>query len=66
MLDNISLKHLFNQQNLNAIKARWLSFLSEYDFEIKHIKRKEDKVEDSLNRHANLLYPTTRSIYEKN
>ena len=59
MSDNISLKYLFDQQNSNARQTRWLSFLSEYDFEIKHIKRKEDKVEDSLNRHINLLYPTT-------
>ena len=35
-----SLKYLFDQQNDNAIHARWLSFLSEYDFEIKHIKGK--------------------------
>ena len=42
MSDNIILKYLFDHQNLNAIKARWLSFLSEYDFEIKHIKRKEN------------------------
>ena len=38
--DNISLKYLFHQQNLNARQARWLAFLSEYDFEIKHIKGK--------------------------
>jgi len=40
MSDNISLKYLFDQQNLNARQARWLAFLSEYDFEIKHIKGK--------------------------
>ena len=32
MSDNISLKYLFGQQNFNAREARWLSFLSEYDF----------------------------------
>ena len=42
MSDNISLKYLFDQHNLNATQARWLSFLSEYDFEIKHIKGKEN------------------------
>jgi hypothetical protein len=26
MLDNINLQYLFNQQNLNARQARWLSF----------------------------------------
>ena len=40
MSDNISLKYLFDQHNLNAIQAKWLSFLSEYDFKIKHIKGK--------------------------
>ena len=38
MLDSISLKYLFDQQNLNARQNKWLSSLSEYDFEIKHIK----------------------------
>ena len=62
MSNNISLKYLFDQQNLNARLARWLSFLSEYDFEIKHIKGKENKVADFLSHHANLL--CVRSSYE--
>ena len=33
-----------------------MSFLSEYDFEIKHIKGKENKVEDTLICHPNLLF----------
>jgi hypothetical protein len=64
MSDNISLKYLFDQQNLNARQARWLAFLSEYDFEIKHIKGKENKVADALSRHANLVYMTASSSYE--
>ena len=40
MSDNIILKYLFHQKNVNARKSRWLAFLSEYDFEIKHIKGK--------------------------
>ena len=39
---------MFDQQNLNTRQARWLDFLSEYDFEIKHIKGKENKVYDAL------------------
>ena len=53
MFDNISLKYLFDQQNMNARKARWLAFLREYDFEIKHIKWKENKVVDALSRNTN-------------
>ena len=52
MSDNISLKYLFDQQNLNARQARWLAFLSEYDFEIKYIKGKENKVAYALRRNA--------------
>ena len=43
MSDNISIKYLFDKQNLNVRKARWMSFLSEYDLEIKHIKEKKLK-----------------------
>ena len=41
-LDTIyqSLKYLLDLPNLNARQARWLAFLSEYDFEIQHIKGK--------------------------
>ena len=57
---------MFNQQNLNARQARWLSFLSKYDFEIKHMKGKENKVEDALSQHTNLLYAIAISRYETN
>jgi len=55
MSHNISLKNLFDQQNMNARQDRWLYFLSEYDFEINHIQGKENKNVDSLSNHANLL-----------
>ena len=64
MSNNISLKYMFDQQNLNARKARWLSFLSEYDFEIKHIKGKETKVADVLSRNVVTCFATTISIYK--
>ena len=37
-IDHHSLRYLFDQPNLNAQKARWMEFLSEFDFEIKHIE----------------------------
>ena len=64
MYDNISLKYLFDQQNLNARQARWLAFLSEYDFEIKHIKGKENKVTDALSINARLNFIATISSYK--
>ena len=47
MTDNKGLKYLLDQPNLNARQARWLAFLSEYDFEIQHIKGKENKAADA-------------------
>ena len=48
--DHCGLKYLFDQPTLNARQARWLEFLCEFDFEIKHIKGKENKVADALSR----------------
>jgi hypothetical protein len=64
MSDNISLKFVFDQKNMNARKSRWLDFLSKYEFEIKHIKGKENKVDDALSCHTNLVYMTASSSYE--
>ena len=64
MSDNISLKYMFDQQNLNARKARWLDFLSEYDFKIKHIKGKENKVVDSLSRNVVTNFVASISSYK--
>ena len=64
MSGNISLKYLFDQQNMNARKEIWLSFLSKYDFEIKPIIEKESKVVDALSRNANLNFIAAVSIYK--
>ena len=44
------LKYLFDQPTMNSRQVRWLEFLCEFDFEIKHIKGKENKVSDALSR----------------
>jgi hypothetical protein len=41
--DHSGLKYLFGQPTLNARQIRWLEFLSEYDFDINHIKGKKIK-----------------------
>jgi len=64
MSDNITVKYLFDRHNLNGRQARWLAFLSEYDFEIKHIKGKENKVVNALSRN-NLNVLATISSYKK-
>ena len=48
-IEHYGLKYLFDQPTLNPQQARWLEFLCEFDFEIKHIKLKKNKVVDALN-----------------
>jgi hypothetical protein len=57
------LKYLFDQPTLNAKKTRWLEFLCEYDFDIKHIKGKENKVANALSRKLHELHATAISMY---
>ena len=64
--DHCGLKYLFEQPTLNSRKARWLEFLCEFDFEIKHIKGKENKVVDALNRKVQEMHVTTISICQSN
>jgi hypothetical protein len=40
MTDHSGMRYLFDQPKLNARKARWMALISEFDFEIKHIKGK--------------------------
>jgi hypothetical protein len=56
LIDNSGVKHLFSQPDLNARQARWLVFLSEFDFEVRHMKGKEKKVVDALSWRTSGLY----------
>jgi hypothetical protein len=60
---HIGLKYLFEQVTLNSRKIRWLEFLSEYDFDIKHIKRKENKFFEALNRRVHTMHATTINMH---
>lgn len=42
MSDHSGLTYLFYKPNLNVKKARWLDTLSEFDFEVRYIKGKEN------------------------
>ena len=64
MTDNKGLKYLLDQPNLNARQARWLAFLSEYSFEIQHIKGKENKVVDALSRNEKLNFVKAINTYK--
>jgi hypothetical protein len=43
-----------------------LEFLCEYDFDIKHIKGKENKVANALSRKVHELHATTITMYRTN
>ena len=49
MSDHNGLRYLFDQPIMNARQARWLAMLSVFDFKIRYIKGKENRVADSLN-----------------
>jgi hypothetical protein len=56
LMDNSGVKYLFSQPYLNARKETLLSFLSEFDFKVRHIKGKENKVADALRRRVHALF----------
>jgi hypothetical protein len=62
--DHHGLKYLFDQPTLNARHSRWLEFLCEYDFDIKHIKGNENKVVDALSRRVHEMHATTFIMYQ--
>jgi hypothetical protein len=61
--NHYGLKHLFGQPTLNGIQTRWLEFLSDYDFEIQHIKGKENQVIDALSIRAHEMYMEAIIMY---
>ena len=63
-IDHSSLKYLFEQSTFNARKTIWMEFLSEYDFVIKNIKGKENKVVDALNRRTHLMHVRAISMHQ--
>ena len=60
-IDNVIMKYLFDQLDLNVRQARWLAFLSEYHFKINHIKVKENKIVDALIRQTHMIYEVNLS-----
>ena len=60
--DHCGLKYLFDRPTLNARKVRWLEFLCEFYFKIKHIKGKQNKVADALSRKVQEMHVASLSI----
>jgi len=61
--DHCGMKHLFGQPTLNVRKIRSLEFLSEYEFEIKYIKGKENQVVEALRRRDHEVHIAAISMY---
>jgi hypothetical protein len=64
--EHYGLKNLFGQPTLNVRQTRWMEFLSEYDFEIKHIKGKENQLVDALSRREHEVHVVSINMYRNN
>jgi hypothetical protein len=62
--DHSGLKYLFGKPTLNARQSQWLEFLSEYDFDIMHIKGKENKVVHALKMILHDMHSTIVIMYK--
>jgi hypothetical protein len=62
--DHNGLNYLFDHPTLNTRHSIWLEFLCEYDFDIKNIKGKENKVVDALSTRVYEIHSTTISMYQ--
>ena len=62
--DHCGLKYFFDKPTLNARQDRWLEFLCELDFEIKHIKGKENKVVHAICRKVHKMNVVSLSIFQ--
>jgi hypothetical protein len=61
LMPNSRMKYLFNQPDLNERQASWLAFMIKFDFEVRHIKGKENKVEYALSRRVHGLFEINMS-----
>ena len=50
LTDHVALTYIQSSASVSRRNARWLEFLSQFDFEIEHIKGRENVVADSLSR----------------
>jgi hypothetical protein len=64
MTDHSGLSYLFDQPKLNVIQDRWMALLSEFDFKIKNIKGKENRVDDALSRSMKVVHLEAVSMSE--
>jgi len=63
MINHSGLRNLFDQPNINDNQARWLAAISEFDFEIRYIRGKENRVSNSLSRRIQVNHIATMSSF---
>ena len=63
MSDHSGMWYLFDQLNLNDRQAWWLAMISEFDFEIRYIKGKANRVVDALSRQVRVNHLTAMISY---
>ena len=61
--DHESLKHLNGQGNLKKRHAKWIEFLEQFPYVIKHKKGKLNVVADALSRRHSLLYTLETKVF---
>lgn len=59
MSDQSGLRYLFDQPNLNSRKSKWLDTPSEFEFNVRCIKGKDNRVADSLRRRVQVNHMET-------
>ena len=63
MSDQSGLRYLFRQPNLKSKQTRWLAMISEFDFEIRNIEGKENRVSYALKRWIQVNHIEDMSSY---
>lgn len=63
MSNHNGMRYLFKKTNMNSRKVRWLDTLSEFDFDIRYIKGKENKVTDYLSIRLQVNHTVVMSSY---
>jgi len=54
MSNHGGLRYLFDQSNLNSRKARWLATISDFEFDIRYIKIKDNRDAYDLSRRVQM------------
>lgn len=63
MSDHNGMRYSFRKYNMNSRKVRWLTTLTDFDFFIRYIKGKENRVANALRRRVQVNHISDLSSY---